>query len=107
MNKLEANPTIHLGVDSFSILFSHRSFQKPAISPGFLLVFQQEGSLQRLEMEVTPRPRGTGNQYRLADHRAASRANDAISAPPPPPIPRFGRGHIRIEKHTNPCKSNS
>ena len=26
---------MNLGVDSLSILFSHRSFQKPAISPGF------------------------------------------------------------------------
>ena len=27
-----------LGVDSFSILFNHRSFQKPAVSPWILLV---------------------------------------------------------------------
>ena len=45
------------GADSFSILFSPRSFQKPiAISPrafgGFLERF---GSLERMEMEVTPR----------------------------------------------------
>ena len=28
-----------LGVDSFSILFNHRSFQKPAVFPGFLVAF--------------------------------------------------------------------
>ena len=28
-----------LGVDSFSILFNHRSFQKLAVFPGFLAVF--------------------------------------------------------------------
>ena len=28
-----------LGLDSFSILFSHRSFQKPAVFAGFLVVF--------------------------------------------------------------------
>ena len=31
-----------LGVGSISILFSHRSFQKPAISPGFLVVFKKD-----------------------------------------------------------------
>ena len=30
---------ISLGVDSFSILFNHRSFQKPDVSPGFPQVF--------------------------------------------------------------------
>ena len=30
---------IFLGLDSFSIHFSHRSFQEAAISPGFWAVF--------------------------------------------------------------------
>ena len=35
--------------DSFSILFNHRSFQKPIVfSPWILLVFLEEGSLERL-----------------------------------------------------------
>ena len=34
----------NLGVDSFSILFNHRSFQKPAVSPGFWVV---RGFLER------------------------------------------------------------
>ena len=49
-----------LGVDS-SILLNHRSFQTPAASPGFLMVSWKdsdpwkEGSLERMEMEGTPR----------------------------------------------------
>ena len=31
-----------VAIDSFSILFSHRSSQKPAVSPGFLVVFQEK-----------------------------------------------------------------
>ena len=31
-----------LGVDSLSILFNHRSFQKPAVSPGFGVVLQKD-----------------------------------------------------------------
>ena len=37
-----------LGVDSFSILFNHRSFQKPVVSPGVLTVCWEEGSLERM-----------------------------------------------------------
>ena len=37
-----------LGVDSLSILFNHRSFQKPAVLPGFPEVFLKEGSLERM-----------------------------------------------------------
>ena len=37
-----------LGVDSFSILFNHHSVQKPAVSPGVLMVFRKEGSLERM-----------------------------------------------------------
>ena len=33
---------------AFTILFSHRAFQEPAISPGFSVVFRKEGSLQRM-----------------------------------------------------------
>ena len=29
---------VFLGGDSFSILFNHRSFQNPAVSPGFLML---------------------------------------------------------------------
>ena len=36
------------GVESFSILLNHRSFQKPAVFPGFLQVFWKEGSLERM-----------------------------------------------------------
>ena len=46
-----------LSFDSFSILFSHGSFQKPAISTGFVVVFQQEGSRERtgkLPLEPSP-----------------------------------------------------
>ena len=39
---------ILLGVDSFSILFNHRSFQKLAVSPGVLIVFWKEGSPERM-----------------------------------------------------------
>ena len=46
---------IFLGVDSSSILFNHRYFEKPAVSPGILMVLWKEGSLERMEMEVTPR----------------------------------------------------
>ena len=61
-----------LGVDSWSILVNHRSFQKPAdalsilfnhgsfqkpdlFPPGFWVVFYPEGCLERMEMEGTPR----------------------------------------------------
>ena len=43
-----------LGVDSNSIIFNHLSFQKQAVSPGVLMVFWKEGSLERMEMEVFP-----------------------------------------------------
>ena len=33
---------------SFPILFNHRSFQEPAVFPGFVEVFQKEGSLERM-----------------------------------------------------------
>ena len=36
------------GVDSFSILFNHRSVQKPAVFPEFLEVCWKEGSLERM-----------------------------------------------------------
>ena len=40
-----------LGVDSFSILFSHRSFQKPAFfSPGVLMVFLERMGKVPLEL---------------------------------------------------------
>ena len=47
-------------VDSFSILFNHRSFQKPdpfstRVSGGFVERF---GSLERMEMEGTSRKMG-------------------------------------------------
>ena len=54
---------ISLGVDSLSILFNHRSFQKPAVSPGCLMVSGKERSLERMELEGTPRIRG--EIYRL------------------------------------------
>ena len=38
-----------------TILFNHRSFQKPAVSPGLWVVFWKEGCLERMEMEVSPR----------------------------------------------------
>ena len=41
-------PSIVLGVDSESILFNHRSFQKPAVSPGVLMFFWKEVSLERM-----------------------------------------------------------
>ena len=43
-----------LGADS-PILFNHRAFQTPAVSPGFLRVSWKEGSLERMESEGTPR----------------------------------------------------
>ena len=47
---------IPLGVDSNSILFRHRSVPKLiAIFAGFFGVFWKEGSLERMEMEVTSR----------------------------------------------------
>ena len=47
-----------LGVDSLSILV-HRSFQKPiVVSPAVLMDFWKEGSLERMEMEVSPRTFG-------------------------------------------------
>ena len=49
-------PCKFLAVDSFSILFSHRSFQKIQIHfPGFFGGFPERfGSLERMEMEATP-----------------------------------------------------
>ena len=41
---------------SFPILCSHRSFQQPAVSPGVLMVFWKEGSLERLVNLSPPWP---------------------------------------------------
>ena len=43
-----AGANVFLGVDSFSILFNHRSFQEPAVSPAVLMAFWKEGSLERM-----------------------------------------------------------
>ena len=42
------SPEIRLGVDSLSILFNHRSFQKPAVFPGLLTVSLEEGFPERM-----------------------------------------------------------
>ena len=47
---------LFLGVDSWSILFDHRSFQKSGVLPEVLEVSGKKfGSLERMEMEGTPR----------------------------------------------------
>ena len=45
-----------LGDDSFSIIFNHRSSQKLAVFPGFLVAFWKEGSLET--MGEVPREQG-------------------------------------------------
>ena len=76
-----------LGVDSFSILFNHRSFEKPiAFSPGFWVAFWKAGCLERMEMEVSPRDgyvfRGTLSALNATEVLASDTARDPDSVQP-------------------------
>ena len=46
--EVDVQEPLFLGVDSFSILLNHGSSQKPAVSPGLLMVSSKDGSLERM-----------------------------------------------------------